>query len=290
MIRKLIIISFLTASALFLSQTQIKVVDEETQEPVPYAKLILKGKDYYKNTEENGVITLEQNEEIDHIESFGYENQSIAKVNNVYFLSPKFKDIEGIKISKPKFTKIYTIGSVKKNHFGFMSGLITWEVLNFFANPDKDDKTYIKKIRILTEVKKTKRDAVFNLVFYENTEGHAGSEKLKNIVASCKKGKNITEVDFSGNPITFPKEGLFIGVEWIMNEQNHYLDTITVIHADGTKEKNKIVDRINPFFYGYKSSSPNITGRISGNPQNNTNSVFKFANAHNLSMEIEITN
>ncbi|WP_294263915.1 hypothetical protein [uncultured Chryseobacterium sp.] len=40
MIRTLMIISFLTASALFFSQTQIKVLDEETQKPVPYAKLI----------------------------------------------------------------------------------------------------------------------------------------------------------------------------------------------------------------------------------------------------------
>lgn len=277
-------------SATVFSQINIKVIDAENQKPVPYAKLIFKNKDYYKNTGESGEITLAKDEEIDHIESFGYENQAFSEKDNFYFLKPKFKDIQEVEISKPKFTQSYTIGSLKEDNFGFMSGLRTWEVLNFFANKDKTEKKFIKKIKILTDVKKTKQDAVFNLVIYENIEGHTHTEKLKNIVVTCKKGKNITEVDFSKNPITFPKEGLFIGVEWIMNEQNHYLDKITVIHSDGTKEKNKIVDRVNPWFFGHTSSSASTFGRTPDSLQNSKNPYFKFANAHNLSMEIEITN
>ncbi|MFC3159784.1 hypothetical protein ACFOEQ_15950 [Chryseobacterium arachidis] len=142
----------------------------------------------------------------------------------------------------------------------------------------------------MTEVKKTKKDAVFNLFFYENIEGHTGAEKLKNIVVTCKKGKNITEIDFSKNPVTFPKEGLFIGIEWIMNEQNHYLDTVTILHTDGTKEKNKIVDRVNPLFFGYTSLSRNAVGRNTENFKSNNKRDYRSANSHNLTMEVEITN
>lgn len=290
MLKKINFSVFVLLSTTVFSQTQIKVLDAENKTNIPYAKIILKGKDYYKNTEQNGDVTLEKDEEIDHIESFGYENYYISQKDNIYFLKPKFKDIEGVEISKPKFTQSYIIGSLKEDNFGFMSGLRTWEVLNFFANKDKTEKKFIKKIKILTDVKKTKQDAVFNLVIYENVEGHTGTEKLKNIVVTCKKGKNITEIDFSKNPVTFPKEGLFIGVEWIMNEQNHYQDKITIIHSDGTKEKNKIVDRVNPWFFGYSSSSGNTFGRTSDNIQSSNNQHYKFANAHNLSMEIEITN
>lgn len=290
MLKKINFSVFVLLSTTVFSQTQIKVLDAENKTNIPYAKIILKGKDYYKNTEQNGDVTLEKDEEIDHIESFGYENYYISQKDNIYFLKLKFKDIEGVEISKPKFTQSYIIGSLKEDNFGFMSGLRTWEVLNFFANKDKTEKKFIKKIKILTDVKKTKQDAVFNLVIYENVEGHTGTEKLKNIVVTCKKGKNITEIDFSKNPVTFPKEGLFIGVEWIMNEQNHYQDKITVIHSDGTKERNKIVDRINPLFFGYSSSSGNTFGRTSDNIQSFNNRHYKFPNAHNLSMEIEITN
>lgn len=290
MIKKLSTTTFLLFSVFSFSQIQIKVLDAENKKPIPYAKLIFQDKTYYKNTEENGETTLEKDEKITKVESFGYESANIVSQQNIYHLKPKFTNIEAIEISKPKYEKTYTIGSTKEDNFGFMSGLITWEVLNFFANKNKDEKTYIKKVKILTDVRKTKQDAVFNLVFYENIEGHTDSEKLKNIVVTCKKGKNITEVDFSKHPITFPKEGLFIGVEWIMNEQNHYLDKITVLHSDGTKEKNKIVDRVNPFFFGNKSTSEDTFGRLSENTKEDARKGFKLANKHRLSMEIEITN
>ncbi|MFC3159783.1 hypothetical protein ACFOEQ_15945 [Chryseobacterium arachidis] len=114
MIKKIGISTFLFFSLTFFSQTQIKVLDSENKNPVPYAKLMFKDKDYYKNTEENGEITLENNEEINHIESFGYENLDVSKQQNIYFLKPKFTDIKEIEISKPKFTQTYTIGNLKK--------------------------------------------------------------------------------------------------------------------------------------------------------------------------------
>jgi hypothetical protein len=64
MIKKISISTFSLFSILSFSQTQIKVLDSENQKPIPYAKIILKGKDYYINTEENGEINLEKNEEI----------------------------------------------------------------------------------------------------------------------------------------------------------------------------------------------------------------------------------
>lgn len=92
---------------------------------------------------------MEKDEEIDHIESFGYENYYISQKDNIYFLKPKFKDIEGVEISKPKFTQSYIIGSLKEDNFGFMSGLRTWEVLNFFANKDKTEKNLSKRLKYL---------------------------------------------------------------------------------------------------------------------------------------------
>jgi hypothetical protein len=79
MLKKINFSVFVSLSTTVFSQTQIKVLDAENKTNVPYAKIILKGKDYYKNTEQNGDVTLEKDEEIDHIESFGYENYSVSK-------------------------------------------------------------------------------------------------------------------------------------------------------------------------------------------------------------------
>ena len=62
--KKIFVLVFTSISTFYFSQQKIIVTDFETQKPIPYAKLILKGKDYYRNTEENGEITLEKDEEV----------------------------------------------------------------------------------------------------------------------------------------------------------------------------------------------------------------------------------
>ena len=59
------------------------------------------GKDYSKNTEENGEFTLSENEEIDKIVCFGYEDFLVKTYQNVYSLKPKYKEIDNVEISKP---------------------------------------------------------------------------------------------------------------------------------------------------------------------------------------------
>jgi hypothetical protein len=290
MIKKISILIILLFSIVSFSQTQIKVVDAENKKPIPYAKLILQGKDYYKNTEENGEAALEKGENIYEIESFGYEKLNVLKQENTYSLQPKFKKIEGIEIAKPKFTEAFTSGSVKKDNFGFMGTKISWSVIDFFENNFANEKIFIKKIRIPTEVKDRKTDAVFNLVFYENIDGKPAPEKFKNIIVTCKKGKNLTEIDFSKNPVTFPREGIFIGIEWIINEQNHYLDKVTKMNLDGSKEKNVIVDRTNPFFFGYESKDSTVFGKSQNNWYKIFNHKGNIVSPHKLSLELELTN
>ncbi|WP_415324402.1 hypothetical protein [Chryseobacterium sp. MMS23-Vi53] len=277
-------------SILTFSQIQIKVLDKNNKKPIPYAKLILRGKNDYRNTEENGEVTLEKGEEIYEIESFGYEKLNVSKQENTYYLKPKFKEIEEVEIAKPTFRETFTVGSTKKDNFGFMGSQTSWSVVDFFENNHTEKKLFIKKIKIPTEVKEGKPDAVFNLVFHENINGKSSLEKLKNVIVSCKKGKNITEIDFSKNPITMPKEGLFIGVEWIINEQNHYLAKMTKINPDGSKEENAIVDRINPFFYGYQTKTSNTFSSSKSNWFKMFDGKENIIPPHHLSMELELTN
>lgn len=288
MIRKISISTLLLYSISIFSQTQIKVLDAENKTPIPYAKLTLKDKDYYKNTEENGETFLNKDEEIVEIQSFGYENLIIKNSQTTYFIHPKFKEIEEVEIARPKLAKSFISGSIKKDNFGFMANKTSWNVVNFYENNFTGEKIFIKKIKIPTEVKEGKPDAVFNLVFYENINEKPASEKFRNIIITCKKGKSINEIDFSKNPIPFPKEGLFIGIEWIINEQNHYLTKTTKINPDGSKEKNVIVDRTNPFFFGYESQDSNTLGKS----QNGWYKIFNgkiIPDQYNLSLELELT-
>lgn len=287
---KFLIATFLVINAALFSQNRIKILDSENQKPIPYAKLTLKNTSYYKNTEENGEAVLEKGEEISEIQSFGYENLKVEKFQQAYLLKPKFNDIETVEITKPKFQKSFSVGRIKKNSMGFSASTRSWVIVDLFKNEISDEKIYINKIKIPTEVYKTVKEATFNLVFYTNDNGKPSLEKLGSMVISCKTGKNITEIDLSKNLIPFPKEGLFIGFEWIINEQNKYNYTTTVVHIDGTKEKNVTRQGIAPTFKGYESIDSNILS----NNHSKWHHIFKNKKVNNsnysLSIQLELTN
>ena len=125
--QKLISLTIALFSSLLFSQ-QVKILDAENQKPIPYAKLILKDKDYYKNTEENGQAQLENTEEISEIQSFGYENLKVEKYQTVYLLKPKFTEIEEVEISKPAFSENFKIGKIEKSSTFFGARTTMWSV------------------------------------------------------------------------------------------------------------------------------------------------------------------
>ena len=210
------------------SQQKIKVIDAENNQPIPYAKIIFIGKDYSKNTEENGEFTLSESEEIDKIVCFGYEDFLVKTNQNVYSLKPKYKEIDNVEISKPTNANSFTLGEIIKNsNHSFIASKNTWGVVDLFKNDENTSKTFIKKIKFLSKVVDIKNPAKINLVFYKNENGKPSNEIWKSFIISCEKGKKINEFSFEKNPILFPKEGVFIGFEWIMNEENSYTKKVT---------------------------------------------------------------
>ena len=286
---KIFITTLLIKSMFVYSQNRIRVLDAENHKPIPYAKLILKDKDYYKNTEEDGGTVLDENEDLSEIQSFGYENLKVEKFQQTYLLQPKFNEIKTVEITKPKFEKSFTVGTIKKKDIGFSALKRSWLVVDLFKSEIPDDKIYIKKIKIPTQVHKTIKEATFNLVFYENINGKPSEERRKNIVVTCKSGKNITEIDLTKNPIPFPKEGFFIGFEWIVNKQNTYSYVTDIHYPDGTKKENVSQQGTAPSFKGYES----IISNVMANDNVNWHSIFtakKRKTAYSISMQLELTN
>lgn len=273
------------------AQQQIQILDAETQKPIPYAKLILKGKDYYRNTEESGVTTLKKDEQISEIQSFGYESFKAEKYQSVYLLKPKFIDIAEVEIVRPKFQKTFKIGNIKNNDMGFSASTMSWVVVDLFKAEASNERLFIKKIRIPTKVEKSIKEATFNLVFYDNENGKPSKDKINSILVSCKKGKSTTEIDLSKAPIQFPKNGFFIGFEWIVNEQNKYTYVTDIKYPDGKRSKNITQQGIAPKFQGYESEVSNIFSFSGDSQWHNILNKKKINNSnYSLSIELELTN
>lgn len=274
-------IIFIFLFCLIFGQEKIKIVDAENSQPISYAKIFFKGKDYYKNSEENGEFTLSENEEIDKIECFGYEDFLVKTYQNVYSLKPKYKDIEGVEIIKPKNQNSFTLGEIIKNsNHSFIASKNTWGVVDLFKNDENTSKTFIKKIKFLSKVVDIKNPAKINLVFYKNENGKPSNEIWKSFIISCEKGKKINEVSFEKKPILFPKEGIFIGFEWIINEENSYTQKVTY---DKKNSKNETF--INPEIYYQKSEKNELYVKIK--------SIWMKINQkekyNHLSIEIDLT-
>lgn len=283
--KKLTIISIFLFCTAFCQQ-KIKVIDAENNQPIPYAKVTFKGKDYYKSTEENGEFTITENEEIDKIESFGYEDISVKTYQNVYSLKPKYKEIRSVEISKPKNESTFTIGKIiKSTKYSFIASKNTYGVLDLFkSNDNTSQKTFIKKIKFLSKVVGIKSPAKINLILYKNINGKPSDEIWKSFVVSCEIGKKINEISFEKNPILFPKEGLFIGFEWIINEENSYTKNVTANNLNGEKTIEKHTF-INPDIF-YQNSNQNNLFIIIKSKSIKFNNI---ENASHLSLEIDIT-
>lgn len=284
--KKIVTITSIFLFFIVFSQQKIKVIDAENNQPIPFAKITFKGKDYYKNAEENGEFSLSENEDIEKIESFGYEDILVKFYQNVYSLKPKYKEIENVEIIKPKNENSFTIGKIKKNsNHSFIASKNTWGIVDLFKNNENtSQKTFIKKIKFLSKVVNVKNPAKINLVIYKNVNGKPSDEIWKSFIISCEKGKKINEVSFEKNPILLPKEGVFIGFEWIMNEENSYTKKATNNYPDGTKtiEKNTY---INPSIFCQDSEQNNLFIIIKSRSIK-FNNTKKF---NRLSIEIDLT-
>lgn len=281
--RKLIIMSLLTAFALLFSQTQIKVLDAENQKPVPYAKLILKDKDYYINAEENGTANIEQEEKISEIQSYGYENLKVNKNQNIYFLKPKYLKIDEVQIIKPKLSKTFTMGKVAKEGTFFGVNNTIWMVGKEFRNNISAEPLFIKSLSFYSRFN-AKTSATIKVNIYYDENGLPG-DLYKSVIVTCYKKKKLTKYIFP-KPFLFPDQGIIVAFEWILNEENSYQKIMTL---NGEQQDMKAHDPL----IGSVTEHPKniIIGNLSGeNWQFKNGSQNPNKGIGNVGIELELTN
>ncbi|WP_294285772.1 hypothetical protein [uncultured Chryseobacterium sp.] len=283
MIRKPIIISFLTASVVYFSQIQIKVLDAENQKPIPYAKLILKDKDYYINAEENGTATLGQEEKISEIQSYGYENLKVDKNQNIYFLKPKYLEIDEVHIIRPKLSKTFTMGKIAKEGTFFGANNTIWMVGKEFRNTISAEPLFIKSLSFYSRLNARKSATIkVNIYYHEN--GIPG-DLYKSVIVTCIKNKKLTKHIFS-KPFLFPKEGIIVAFEWILNKENSYQK---VMILNGEQQDMKAHDPLIGSVTEYPKNI--IIGNFSGeNWQFINGSQNPCRGIGNIGIELELTN
>ncbi len=226
--KKILTILFLLISNWTFSQLKATVINGETRRNIPYVNIWVENENIGTTSNENGEFELDtESSKIIHFSAIGFETKKIISdsIENFLELKPLITELDEVFIKPKKLTQHLEIGTFNKSEINsyFACGTKPWISARFFNYKGKyNDTPFINKIRLLT--KSNIKDSKFHIRIYSvNDLGEPEDYIYKqNIVGIAKKGKEITEIDISNLNIVFPKEGFFIGIEWLIIESNQY--------------------------------------------------------------------
>jgi len=223
---------FLLILFTFSLSAQIKgaVKDSLTGKPIPYVNIWVENENIGSTSEENWTFFINTTATGKRLifSTLGYEKQIIrATEASEVNLKLTAYSLNEVVISKSIGTKSIEIG--KTNN----------EIYQAFDNGPKIDtkffayKTSYKKTKHLKQVTiymdSRIENAIIKIHLYEvSPNGTPGEELLdKDFIVTVKKGTRINRFDLTVFNLKFPKNGLFVGFEKLMIENNKTEKTIT---------------------------------------------------------------
>lgn len=241
--RFLITIFFLFNFSCVLAQTTIKgqVRVEGTGQPVSYALITEPQHRFGTYADVQGQFTARIPAEVDTllISCVGFENRllPLARLSDttVYQLHPKSNVLAEVVVRGRK-PRLATVGAVRKRSpivWGNCSGR-NIEFALYVRNAN-GIRGYLQRVSYLI-ARGGVPTAPFRVRVYANTDGEPGEDMLpQSVVTSARRGNTWCEIDLSRYQIAFPKEGLFIAMEWLPTDEARYKFATSFKMPDGQK-------------------------------------------------------
>lgn len=249
------------------------VFDHTTKDPIPYVNLsflnTLKG----TSTDENGHFFLDLPEAYLekqlHISSLGY-NDTIVVAKDI-FKAKRFEMVEesfaldevvvsetlgGSDIMNP--ISSYSLTS------GFSSSSTPWVLALYFPNIGAKEKFAQKVTVFFQKNSKFKRStAKFRLRIYDvDPETKLPDRDIlrKSVVLESDVGKDFVSIDLSALNLQMPKNGIYVGVEWLFVPYNWYRNTF----EHPISKKKMVEDRFAPTFGAVYNKNQNFKTMVYG--------------------------
>ena len=249
------------------------VFDHTTKVPIPYVNLsflnTLKG----TSTDENGHFFLDLPEAYLekqlHISSLGY-NDTIVFAKDI-FKAKRFEMVEesfaldevvvsetlgGSDIMNP--ISSYSLTS------GFSSSSTPWVLALYFPNIGAKEKFAQKVTVFFQKNSKFKRStAKFRLRIYDvDPETKLPDRDIlrKSVVLESDVGKDFVSIDLSALNLQMPKNGIYVGVEWLFVPYNWYRNTF----EHPISKKKMVEDRFAPTFGAVYNKNQNFKTMVYG--------------------------
>ncbi len=224
--KKLILLLFLLLNISYITAQEIQILSKQTQKPIPFATVTYIENDSIVGifpTDEEGKIKLDipKNIKLIRVYATNYHTEEIEtdKIPNKFFLDDDFIHLDEVVVTSQK-KKIKNLGFASKrtnSNFIFTSGQ---EATTLIQNPYNKNKK-IKSLLFVLSRRNQNLDVLFKFHFYKNKNNQpdeAYAIKEKSNIFTLKKGKRRKqkiELNIQDLGIVLPKEGLFVGIEYI---------------------------------------------------------------------------
>lgn len=249
------------------------VYDYKTKAPIPYVNLsflnTLKG----TSTDDEGHFFMDLPESyLDrkvHISSLGYKDTIV--VAQQIFAAKRFEmveesfELDEVVVSE-SLGDSYVLNPIASNSItsGFSSSVTPWVLALYFPNIGAQKK-YVEKVTVfLNKTEKFKRTvSKFRIRIYDVDSKTKKPHKdllRKSFVLEHLIDKDFVSLDLSSLNIEVPKDGIYVGLEWLFIPSNWYMQT--EVHP--INNKNVIEDRFAPTFAGMYTRNQNYKVMIYG--------------------------
>jgi len=225
----ILMIIFILMYKMNYCQIKALVVDSVSNKPLKFVNVWVKDRNIGTTTNYEGRFEIKNLKDKVFLtfSKVGYEKKTINidSINHSIRLKPKILKLEEVTLKLNLKKEILKLGELRKSKINdyFISSNSPMIVARYFKNNFKNsDLRFIKSIKIIT---KSKIDsAKFNIRLYEGSKNKKPIKYLynKDIISVAKKGKSYTEIDISDLNVKFPKNGIFVAIEWLLIEENSY--------------------------------------------------------------------
>ncbi len=268
------------------------VKDSISGEPIPYVNIWVESENTGTNSEENGSFVLHISEEKNIVFSaLGYETKTISskEIAKVYLRSKNIQ-LEELILEKPKQTEELVLNDYKGkkvrscvSNSGLEKVHIWGKIIDY--NNSVVKYPFIKKIQF--KAKSKVKVAKMRLRIFKKPYPEQELKDLieDDIIFEVKKGKREVTVDLSPYNLSFPKEGILIGFEYLKIEQNKHVYSNSI---RGKKGKHRSF-KYEPTLRAYKNTNPN-NGVVVLIEKNNKFMYYHIISEIDLAVKITLSN
>ena len=205
------------------AQVKGVVLDSISGIPIPYVSIWVENENFGTTSEENGEFSIHSTKSSDKLifNVLGYEKITLP-INAVKIvkLIPTSIELNEVVISNKIETRKVEIGKTNNAIFEAFPNGPKFDLKFFPYLPSYKKTRYIKYVTLQTDSKID--NAILKLHFYTlNANGLPDEDLLsKDFIVKLQKGVFKHQIDISNLNLIMPKNGLLVGFEKLMIEQN----------------------------------------------------------------------